>query len=112
MDSIMETHLSIFSPRRPTMQVTVYTTPTCPQCEMTKKVLTKGNVNFNVVDLSTDSEAMSYVKDDLGYAAAPVVVAGARHWSGFRLGALETLVAAVHSEDAKVRHEFRAPVAA
>ena len=94
------------------MQVTVYTTPTCPQCEMTKKVLTKGEVEFNVVDLSTNPEAMTYVKEELGYAAAPVVVAGEQHWSGFRLGALQTLVSAIHSEDAKLRNAFKEPVAA
>jgi glutaredoxin-like protein NrdH len=94
------------------MQVIVYTTPTCPQCEMTKKVLTKGNVSFEVVDLSTNSEAMAYVKEELGYTAAPVVVAGTQHWSGFRLGALDTLTKAIHSEDSKVREMFRQPIAA
>jgi glutaredoxin-like protein NrdH len=108
----METHLSKIYPRRPKMQVTVFTTPTCPQCEMTKKVLTKGDVKFDVVDLSTNPEAMAMVKDELGYTAAPVVVAGAQHWSGFRLGALQTLVAALHSEDAKLRNAFNEPVAA
>jgi len=94
------------------MQVTVYTTPTCPQCEMTKKVLTKGNIEFEVVDLSTDPEAMAYVKEELGYAAAPVVVAGTQHWSGFRLGALQNLTSAIHSEDAKVRNMYKEPIAA
>lgn len=94
------------------MQVTVYTTPTCPQCEMTKKVLTKGDVKFDVVDLSSNPEAMDYVKNELGYTAAPVVVAGTQHWSGFRLGALQTLTAAIHSEDAKMRQMFKESVAA
>lgn len=30
----------------------------------------------------------------LGYAAAPVVVAGGEHWSGFRLDRLRALVSA------------------
>jgi glutaredoxin-like protein NrdH len=94
------------------MQVTVYTTPTCPQCEMTKKVLTKGNVTFDVVDLSEDATAMEYVTKELGYNAAPVVVAGKQHWSGFRLGLLDSLVKAIHSEDAKLREQFKEPVAA
>lgn len=94
------------------MQVTVYTTPTCPQCEMTKKVLTKGNVNYEVVDLSTNPEAMKYVTEELGYVAAPVVVAGTQHWSGFRHGALQNLIKAIHSEDAKLRQMFKEPVAA
>ena len=94
------------------MQVTVYTTPTCPQCEMTKKVLTKGKVDFEIVDLSTNPEAMAYVKEELGYAAAPVVVAGTQHWSGFRLGAIDSLVKAIHSDDAKLRQAFKEPIAA
>jgi glutaredoxin-like protein NrdH len=94
------------------MQVTVYTTPTCPQCEMTKKTLTRGGVNYEVVDLSTDPQAMSYVKEELGYVSAPVVVAGTQHWSGFRLGAIQNLAAAIHSDDAKLRHAYTQPVAA
>lgn len=83
------------------MQVTVYTTPTCPQCEMTKKTLTRGNVRYEVVDLSADSEAMAYVTKDLGYSAAPVVVAGEQHWSGFRLGAIQNLVKQLHGDAVK-----------
>ena len=83
------------------MQVTVYTTPTCPQCEMTKKTLTKGNVRYEVVDLSLDTEAMAYVTKDLGYSAAPVVVAGNQHWSGFRLGLIQNLVTQIHGDNAK-----------
>lgn len=82
------------------MQVTVYTTPTCPQCEMTKKMLVKGNIRFDVVDLSADADAMAMVKD-LGYAAAPVVVAGSNHWSGFRHGHISNLIKQIHGEEAK-----------
>lgn len=63
--------------------VTVYTLPSCVQCESTKKYLTNKDVQFQVVDLSEDVAAMELVKS-LGYAAAPVVVAGEDHWSGFR----------------------------
>lgn len=94
------------------MQVTVYTTPTCPQCDMTKKTLTRGNVEFTVVDLTTDAEAMKYVTEELGYNAAPVVVAGTQHWSGFRLGAIQNLAKAIHSEDAKLRQAYKDQVAA
>lgn len=94
------------------MQVTVYTTPTCPQCDMTKKTLTRGGVEYTVVDLSADEAAMKYVTQDLGYNAAPVVVAGTQHWSGFRLGAIQNLVKAIHSEDAKLRLAYKDQVAA
>jgi glutaredoxin-like protein NrdH len=65
------------------MTVTVYTTPSCIQCESTKKMLTKNEIEFNVVDLSEDEAALEMVRG-LGYASAPVVVAGEKHWSGFR----------------------------
>lgn len=65
------------------MSVTVYTLPSCVQCESTKKLLEKNAIEFSVVDLSEDETAMSMVKS-LGYASAPVVVAGDKHWAGFR----------------------------
>jgi hypothetical protein len=44
---------------------------------------------------------MDMVKNDLGYTAAPVVVAGDQHWSGFRLGYITGLSKKLHSEEAK-----------
>jgi glutaredoxin-like protein NrdH len=46
-------------------------------------MLTKNGTPFEVVDLSQDSDAMDMVRE-LGYAAAPVVIYGDTHWSGFR----------------------------
>ena len=70
--------------------VTVYTLPACVQCDSTKRVLTRNLVEYQEVDLSQDEAAMQMVKD-LGYNAAPVVVAGDEHWSGFRPDKLATL---------------------
>ena len=65
------------------MTVTVYTLPSCVQCESTKKLLTKNEVEFTTVDLSEDPAALDMVRS-LGYQSAPVVIAGDKHWSGFR----------------------------
>ena len=73
--------------------VTVYTLPACVQCESTKKYLTTREVAFEVVDLSKDASAMDTVKS-LGYQAAPVVIAGDDHWSGFRPDMIAKLAAA------------------
>jgi glutaredoxin-like protein NrdH len=70
--------------------VTVYTLPSCVQCESTKKYLTNKDVQFEVVDLSQDETAMELVRS-LGYQAAPVVIAGDDHWSGFRPDKLSSL---------------------
>lgn len=74
------------------MTVTVYTTPSCIQCESTKKFLDKNEIAYSVVDLSEDQDAMQMVKE-LGYSSAPVVIAGDKHWAGFRPGMLSELVA-------------------
>lgn len=70
--------------------VTVYTLPACVQCDSTKRVLTKNEVEYSVVDLSQDEAAMEMVKS-LGYNAAPVVIVGDEHWSGFRPDRLAAL---------------------
>lgn len=74
------------------MTVTVYTTPTCVQCESTKKLMDKNGIEYSVVDLTQDDEAMTMVRG-LGYASAPVVVAGDTHWSGFRPDKISSLAA-------------------
>lgn len=73
-------------------EITVYTAPQCPQCTMTKKLLDKRGADYTCVDLSTDSDALALVRE-LGYSAAPVVVAGDVHFSSFRPDALDRLVA-------------------
>ncbi len=65
------------------MTVTVYTLPSCIQCDMTKKYLDKYEIEYSVVDLSQDLQAAKVVAD-LGYKQAPVVIYDKFHWSGFR----------------------------
>ncbi|GED98326.1 redoxin NrdH [Gordonia crocea] len=74
------------------MAITVYTKPACVQCNATYKALDKAGVEYQVVDISEDSEARDYVMA-LGYLQAPVVVAGDEHWSGFRPDRIKALAA-------------------
>jgi glutaredoxin-like protein NrdH len=62
----------------------VYTLPACVQCDSTKRLLKRENIEFTEVDLSQDEEAMAMVRS-LGYSAAPVVISGDKHWSGFKM---------------------------
>jgi glutaredoxin-like protein NrdH len=73
------------------MSVTVYTNPNCVQCDMTKKVLDRYEIEYSVVDLSQDQDSLQMVLD-LGYKQAPVVVAGDKHWSGFKPEQLSNLL--------------------
>lgn len=82
------------------MQVTVFTTPQCVQCSQTKKVLDREKIRYDVVDLTLHPDSMEMVKS-LGYTAAPVVVAGEKHWSGFKLDKLMALAQRIHTTEAK-----------
>ncbi|MCS4485103.1 glutaredoxin-like protein NrdH [Gleimia sp. 6138-11-ORH1] len=65
------------------MTITVYSKPQCVQCDATKRALKKQGLDFEVIDMSLDLEALEFVKG-LGYVQAPVVMAGDEHWSGYR----------------------------
>ena len=65
------------------MSITVYSKPSCVQCDATYRALNKRGIEYTVVDLSNDSEALELVRS-LGHQQAPVVIAGDDHWSGFR----------------------------
>lgn len=66
------------------MSVTVYSKPSCVQCDATYKVLEQKNINYNVIDISQDTQAFEKVTG-MGYRQVPVVVVGGDdHWAGFR----------------------------
>lgn len=65
------------------MNVTVYSKPACVQCTATYRALDRKGVNYEVIDISVDEDALQTVKG-LGYMQLPVVVAGPDHWAGFR----------------------------
>lgn len=75
------------------MTVTVYSKPSCPQCTATYRALTSQAIDFNVIDLTEDEQALATVTE-LGYMQAPVVVADNEHWSGFQPDRISRLIAA------------------
>lgn len=74
------------------MSITVYSKPNCPQCTMTYRLLDQLGLEYQAVDVTQDQEALEYILG-LGYKQAPVVIAGADHWSGYRPDRLKTLAA-------------------
>jgi glutaredoxin-like protein NrdH len=65
------------------MSLIVYSKPSCVQCTATYRALDAKGIEYTVVDLTTNPAALEYVMDELGYSAAPVVVASDQdHWSG------------------------------
>ena len=78
------------------MAITVYSKPSCVQCSATYRALDKAGLVYRTVDVALDVEALEQVKA-LGYAQAPVVVAGEDHWSGFRPDKIKALAIAVET---------------
>ena len=78
------------------MAITVYSKPNCVQCSATRRALDKAGLVYGAVDISLDAEALEQVTS-LGYAQAPVVVAGEEHWSGFRPDKIKALALAAPS---------------
>jgi len=65
------------------MTITVYSKPSCPQCDATYRAMDKKGLVYDVIDLTKDAAAFEMVQG-LGYMQAPVVIAGDKHWAGFR----------------------------
>ena len=71
---------------------TVYTKPSCVQCDMTKRYLDKAGVEYNTVDITKDPEALDLILN-MGFQAAPVVISDAGNWAGFQPDKLNLLSA-------------------
>jgi len=78
------------------MTITVYSKPACVQCDATYRALDKNGLDYVIVDISSDSIALDYVKS-LCHMQAPVVVAGEEHWSGYRPERIRSLTHAAAS---------------
>lgn len=74
-------------------KLTVYSKPSCVQCNATYRALDALGIEYNIVDLTQNDAALEYVKE-LGYAQAPVVVVDDQdHWAGFRPDKIERIAA-------------------
>ena len=71
---------------------TVYTKPSCVQCDMTKRYLDKAGVEYNTVDITKDPEALDLILG-MGFQAAPVVISGNFSFAGFQPDKIDELAA-------------------
>ncbi len=58
------------------MNVTVYSTPTCPYCKLAKKFLTEHDVKFTDIDVSEDGAKAQEMIKKTGQMGVPVVEIG------------------------------------
>lgn len=74
------------------MSITVYSKPSCVQCTATYRALDKLGLDYEVVDLAENEEALDRLLA-LGYQQAPVVFADGEYWTGFRPDRIKALAA-------------------
>lgn len=72
------------------MTVTVFTKPRCPQCDATKRQLTKLGVPFETVDLSENPSTLEQLQQ-AGFKQAPVVITPDNSWTGYRPDLIRSL---------------------
>lgn len=77
------------------MKITVYSKPSCMPCAGTKRALTRNNIPFTEVDVTSAPDAADPILE-LGYRGVPVVVVeglpdGTDHWDGYRPDKIEAL---------------------
>lgn len=75
-------------------EITVYSQPACVQCIATYRKLDALELDYTVVNLEGDPDALEHVKA-LGYLRAPVIIAGDEHWSGYRPDKIDAIAARI-----------------
>jgi glutaredoxin-like protein NrdH len=63
--------------------VTVWSTPNCVQCMMTKKEMDRLGIAYEAFDLTDHPDQLEAFKDQ-GLLQAPIVTTDNKVWSGFR----------------------------
>jgi glutaredoxin-like protein NrdH len=71
--------------------VTVYTKPSCVQCDATKRMMDKLKIEYSTVDITVDSEAFDMIISK-GFKSAPVVITDNDSWAGFNPDKISELV--------------------
>lgn len=77
--------------RKPTeMKITVWTTPNCVQCSMTKKQMDKYGIRYEEMALEQHPDKLEEFKNK-GLISAPIVTTDVKTWSGFRIDKIKSL---------------------
>jgi len=73
-------------------KITIYTTPTCVYCKMTKAYFKEHNVVYEEKDVSTDHAAQEEMVKKSGQMGVPVIEIGTDIIIGFNKAKLEELI--------------------
>ena len=76
------------------MQVTVYSTPTCPYCKLVKDFFKEQNVTFTDIDVASDTNAANEMVKMSGQMGVPVIKIDDEIIVGWNKAALEEMLMA------------------
>lgn len=66
------------------MMITVYTKNQCQQCNFTKSMMDREEIEYELINIDEDAEALAYAQT-LGFMSAPIVVVdGEALFAGFQ----------------------------
>lgn len=71
------------------MDITVYTTPTCPYCLMLKEFLSDNNFEFKNIDVTEDQRAAIEITERTGQMGVPITEIDDEIAAGFDLDKLK-----------------------
>lgn len=80
------------------MKITVWTNPSCVQCDMTKKLMTKLGINYEEMSLQDHPLVLETFKIQ-GFTSAPIVTTDNKIWSGFRIDKIKSLASHLFGEN-------------
>jgi glutaredoxin 3 len=87
------------APGKPSLPITIYSSPTCGFCYMVKDYLKGKGYDFTEKDISVDQDALRFVLEKIGQAVTPIVTIGDRIIIGFDRPKIDDALTA--SQDAK-----------
>lgn len=73
-------------------QITIYSQPDCPPCEITKNFLTSYGFNFEVKNIKTDNKAKKELIQKYNSYTTPTIIIGDTVITGFDLEKLKDVL--------------------
>jgi glutaredoxin 3 len=64
-------------------QVAIYTTPACPYCVMAKRLMREKGVDFEEIDVATDTDKRRWLVETTGQRTVPQVFIDGKPYGGF-----------------------------
>ena len=79
------------NPTPDTPTLTIYTTPNCPSCRLTRDTLDRAGIAYTIVDLSQRPDLVEQMRSE-GLLQAPILDDGTLRSAGFRPDRIRAIV--------------------